>query len=76
MSKCDQIWSSLPIWSHLLKKSLMENLIICAVKKNYEVITWQALNPKYTFLLLFLEVYLEPCQVSVKEPFWRIVNGF
>ena len=54
----------------------MENLIICAVKKIYEVITWQALNPKYTFLLLFLEAYLEPCQVSVMEPFWRIVNGF
>ena len=27
LSKCDQIRSKLPIWSHLLKKSLMENLI-------------------------------------------------
>ena len=26
-SKCDQIHSSLRIWSHLLKKSLMENFI-------------------------------------------------
>ena len=26
-SKCDQILSFLRIWSHLLKKSLMENLI-------------------------------------------------
>ena len=30
-SKCDQIRSFLQIWSHLLKKSLMENLIFCAV---------------------------------------------
>ena len=31
MSKCDQNGSFLQIWSHLLKKSLMENLIFCAV---------------------------------------------
>ena len=30
-SKCDQIRRKLRIWSHLLKKSLMENLIFCAV---------------------------------------------
>ena len=30
-SKCGQIRSILRIWSHLLKKSLMENVIICAV---------------------------------------------
>ena len=30
-SKCDQIRSKLRIWSHLLKKSLMENFIFCAV---------------------------------------------
>ena len=30
-SKCEQIRSFLWIWSHLLKKSLMENLIFCAV---------------------------------------------
>ena len=30
-SKCDQIRRELRISSHLLKKSLMENLIICAV---------------------------------------------
>ena len=31
LSKYDQISSSLRIWSHLLKKSLMESLILCAV---------------------------------------------
>ena len=30
-SKCDQIRRSLAIWSHLLKKSLMENFIFSAV---------------------------------------------
>ena len=30
-SKCDQIRSFLRIWSYLLKKSLMENFIFCAV---------------------------------------------
>ena len=30
-SKCGQICRKLWIWSHLLKKSLMENFIFCAV---------------------------------------------
>ena len=30
-SKCDQIRRKLRIWSHLLKKSLIENLIFCSV---------------------------------------------
>ena len=30
-SKCDRIRRELPIWSHLLEKSLMENFILCAV---------------------------------------------
>ena len=30
-SQCDQIRRKLRIWSHLLKKSLMENFIFCAV---------------------------------------------
>ena len=31
-SKCDQIRRKLRIWSHLLKKFLMENFILCIVK--------------------------------------------
>ena len=38
-SKCDQICRKLRIWSHLLKKSLMENFIFCAVKKHDKLIT-------------------------------------
>ena len=30
-SKCDQIRNCLRIWSHLLKKSFMENFIFCVV---------------------------------------------
>ena len=30
-SNCEQILSKLRIWSHLLKKSLKENFIFCAV---------------------------------------------
>ena len=30
-SKCDQIRSFMRVWSHLIKKSLMENFILCAV---------------------------------------------
>ena len=30
-SKCDKIRSFLRIWSHILKKHLMENFIFCAV---------------------------------------------
>ena len=31
-SNCDQIRKKLWIWSHLMKKSLMENFIFCAVR--------------------------------------------
>ena len=34
-SECDQIRSFLRIWSHLLKKSLMENIIFCGVNESY-----------------------------------------
>ena len=30
-SKCDQIRRKVRIWSHLLKKSLMQNFIFCEV---------------------------------------------
>ena len=32
LSKCDQIRRKLQIWSHLLKKSLMENFVFYAVQ--------------------------------------------
>ena len=38
-SKCDHIRSFLRIWSHLLKKALMENFIFCAVKSTAQICT-------------------------------------
>ena len=45
-SKCDQVHSFLRIWSHLQKKSLLENFIFCAVKKlmNTSMIYHQNIN--------------------------------
>ena len=37
-SNCDQINQFLWFWSHLLKKSLMENSIFCAVMHSYAFI--------------------------------------
>ena len=36
-SKCDQIRKKLRIWSHLLKKSLMENFTFCVVLSTHLV---------------------------------------
>ena len=46
-SKCDQIRRKLQIWSHLLKKSLMENFIFCALSKINHYLT-----PDQNILLL------------------------
>ena len=56
-SKCDQISSFLRIWSHLLKKFLMENFIFCVVRQTItsvaftrNFLTWQHLRRNYNFL--------------------------
>ena len=36
-SKCDQVCSFLQVWSHLLKKSLMENFSFCTVTRKYRL---------------------------------------
>ena len=35
-SKCDQIHSKLRIWSQLLRKSLTENFIFCALQNDFK----------------------------------------
>ena len=51
-SKCDQIRRKLQIWSHSLKKSLMENFIFCVV-----VVTDVYLGPSQTSVIeLFAEI--------------------
>ena len=42
--KCDQICNFLRIWPHLLKKSLMENFIFCAV-----ICSWKHLSLTFTW---------------------------
>ena len=38
-SKCDQIRRKLQIWSHLLRKSFMENFIFCATAVVFKIRT-------------------------------------
>ena len=45
-SKCDQIRRKLRIWSHLLKKSLVEKLIFCAVQL---MISWRVLKAHFAW---------------------------
>ena len=47
-SKCDQIRRKLQIWSHLLKKSLIENFDFCAEK----------LNQNRSLLVFFIRIYI------------------
>ena len=55
-SKCDQIRSFLRIWSHLLKKSLIENFIFCAVSINgIDQILIEITDLTLTNILLFAE---------------------
>ena len=56
-SKCDQIRRKLWIWSHLLKKSLMENFIFCAVtvgqKKMCQINGNQNISVFQYYILIF-----------------------
>ena len=45
-SKCYQIRSFLWIWSHLLKKSLMENFILCSARSDFDLTTFFSRNLK------------------------------
>ena len=54
-SKCDQIRSFPRIWSHLLRKSLMENFLFCALSKLkvgglFEFLNHRFLTPFASFI--------------------------
>ena len=55
-SKCDQIRRELRIWSHLLKKSSMENFIFCAVKGTVIYFKIWLLTKKFIWYLLLSHV--------------------
>ena len=48
-SKIDQIRWKMRIWSHLLKKSLMQNFVFCAVKNQSTLVVFDSfrLNVSY-----------------------------
>ena len=74
-SKCDQMRSFLRIWSHLLKKSLTENLIFCADWKYHFVFEPHWMHQKY-YLENFLELKITPYQSlqvnSAQERKWTV----
>ena len=52
-NKCDQIYRTLRIWSHLMKKSLMENFVSSAVHFDVKsIITVNKNANKYKVILL------------------------
>ena len=53
-SKCDQIRRKLRIWSHLLKKSLMENFIFSAVNLLSMFPEWLGKKKLFIVNLIFL----------------------
>ena len=54
-SKCDQIRGKLRIWSHLLRKSLMENFIFCAV--SLSSVNTFTLNDDYNLKLSDIQIW-------------------
>ena len=60
LSKCDQIPRKLRIWSHLLKKPLMEIFIFCAVMvKTLSYITHRI--PSLSTIISWLQLYFRNC---------------
>ena len=68
-SKCDQIRSLLRTWSHLLKKSLMENFFFCAVRREK---SQECLQQSH----LVIRGGSRTAATSKMELFAIIVNGF
>ena len=54
-SKCDQMWSLLWIWSHLLNKSWMENFIFCAAMKTLVVLIYLAWLLKFSHFYYMIQ---------------------
>ena len=55
------IYSFLRIWSHLLKKSLMENFIFCVVKKTPNTDTFHEVLVSY-YIWIFIEIW---CRIFI-----------
>ena len=57
-SKCDQVRRKLRIWSHLLKKSLMENFIFCAVVNMAKLKSGELVENKSIFRYIVDECHI------------------
>ena len=67
-SNCDQIRSFLKIWSHLLKKSLKENFVFCAV---YIVYIWHNLNISLFLICSYVWRNILKSEILVEGTFSR-----
>ena len=67
-SKCDRIRIFLRIWSHLLKKSLMENFIFCTVSSSTR--SYAITNSYFYFCLWFNSIFKMICS------FWLMGNRY
>ena len=69
-SKCDQIHSFLWIWSHLLKKSLMENFIFWVVNFLILQCSFSSRHCKKHGIIWNSFWLLQACYINMKLCFW------
>ena len=82
-SKCDQIRRKLRIWSHLLKKSLIENFIFCTVTERVAVIyflkdtlfiSWEIMQSSIVWVILSAVICLFPKKVVATRFFRGVIT--
>ena len=78
-SKCDQIRRKLWIWSHLMKKSLMENLIFCVVCPYTRILTYftRCRNVHSHYFSVGFQFHLKPTlheKCSYSGFFWSVFS--
>ena len=79
-SKNDQIRRKLRIWSHLLKKSLNENFIFCAVDSEYSSLMfkwirlWKAANSQQNYVkkVLYDDPFALMIWIDFRPPIFKI----
>ena len=74
--KCDQIRKNLRIWSHLLKKSLLENFIFYAVKILRQELKENIRNKKEKHILECLKGFGYNCQSYWRNEEWYNIKAF
>ena len=70
-SKCDQICSFLRIWSHLLKKSLTENFISCAVNICMNIVLELTMFFELSHVSITFVDKTDPSDPLKREEYWR-----